>query len=448
MRGAIDPGTDFLWGAATSAYQIEGATAEDGRGVSIWDAFCAAPGKVRNQDSGAVACDFYHRYRQDIALMRELGLDAFRFSIAWPRVMPDGHGPVNEAGLDFYDRLVDDLLDAGIRPFVTLYHWDLPQELEEAGGWPVRATAEAFADYVEVVAARLGDRVRDWVTHNEPYCSSWLGYVIGAHAPGRTDLADGAAAVHHVLLSHGLAVDILRRESPRGEVGIALDSWPVHPASSDARDAEAAWEADGFRNRLFFDPVLRGRYPDDVLERLGPAAPPLRDGDLETIGAPLDFVGMNNYSRWIVRADPDGGRPVEVRAADAAVTSTGWEIHPEGIHEVLTRLHRDYAVPSIYVTENGAAFDDVRGHDGKIDDRDRIAYLEQYVGAVARAIADGVPVRGYFLWSLLDNFEWTQGYAKRFGLVYVDYATLERVPKSSFYWYRDLIAGRSGAAVG
>ena len=440
--------SDFLWGAATSAYQVEGAVREQGRGTSIWDTFAATAGRIRDGSSGATACDFFHRYREDVALMRRAGLDAFRFSIAWPRILPAGRGAVNAAGLDFYDRLVDELLSAGIRPFATLYHWDLPQALEDAGGWPERATAEAFAAYVEVVARRLGDRVLDWSTHNEPYCASWLGYVEGVHAPGRTDLAAGAAAAHHLLLSHGLAVDVLRREAPAAQVGIVIDSWPQHPATGDERDVAAAREADGFRNRLYFDPVLRGRYPDDVLEHLAAAAPPVQDGDLAAISAPIDFLGVNNYSRRVVRADA-GGRPV-AQPPHGPLTATGWEIYPDGLYEVLIRLQREYRIPPLYVTENGAAFDDVRGADGRVDDRERIAYLAEYLDAVARAIGEGVPVRGYFVWSLLDNFEWAEGYSKRFGIVYVDYETLERVPKRSFAWYRDRIAatraGRAGAA--
>ena len=432
---------EFLWGAATSAYQIEGATAEDGRRPSIWDTFSATPGKVHGGDTGAVACDFYHRFADDIALMRDLGLRAFRFSIAWPRVLPDGRGRVNERGLDFYDRLVDALLAAGIEPFATLYHWDLPQALEDAGGWPERATAEAFVEYADVVASRLGDRVRHWVTHNEPYCASWLGYVEGVHAPGRTSVAAGTAALHHVLLSHGLAVAALRRASPAAEVGIVLDAWPVYPASDDPDDAAAAWLADGFRNRLFFDPVLRGSYPDDVLERLGADSPPVRADDLRVIAAPLDFLGVNSYSRNVVRAGPDGTGPVDVPPRDAPTTAMGWEVYPDALSEILSRLHREYGVSSLYVTENGAAFEDVWGDDGRIADHERIGYLDSYLGAVGRTIAEGVPVHGYFVWSLLDNFEWAEGYSKRFGLVYVDFETLERVPKSSFYWYRDLIAG-------
>jgi beta-glucosidase len=431
----------FVWGVATAAYQTEGAVETDGRGPSIWDTFCRAPGKVRNGDTGEIACDFYHRYREDIALSAELGVTGFRFSIAWPRVMPDGRGRVNEAGLDFYDRLLDELLAAGIRPFPTLYHWDLPQSLEDAGGWPVRATVDAFVEYADVVAARLGDRVHAWTTHNEPYCASWLGYAEGVHAPGRTSRRDGAAAAHHVMLSHGLAVEMLRGHGTDTQVGIVVDSWPTHPATDSPADATAAQQADALRNRLFFDPLLRGRYPDDVLELLGADGPPVRDGDLAVIAAPIDFLGVNNYSRHVVRASPDGGEPIVEPVTRGERTAMDWEIYPDGLHEVLLRLHREYGAKALYVTENGAAFADTRDHDGRVRDPERTAYLEQYVRSVGRAIADGVPVHGYFVWSLLDNFEWAEGYSKRFGLVYVDYPTLERVPKSSFYWYRDFIAG-------
>jgi beta-glucosidase len=435
--------TDFLWGAATSAYQIEGATAEDGRGESIWDRFSATPGKVRARETGEVACDFYHRHSEDVALARDLGLDALRFSIAWPRVLPEGRGRVNVAGLDFYDRLLDEVLEAGLRPFVNLYHWDLPQALEEQGGWPARATAEAFARYVEVVAGRLGDRVHDWITHNEPFCASWLGYGLGIHAPGRRSAADALAASHHILLSHGWAVDALRRTSPGAEVGIVLDSWPAHPATDSAEDAAAAAAADGVSNRWFFDAVLRGTYPVDVLERFADAAPPVRDGDLATISVPLDFVGMNNYSRRVVRAGP-AGEPVDVPPS-GELTDMGWEVYPPGIAEVLLRLHEDYDVPSLYVTENGAAYADVLTHDRCVHDVERIEYLRRYLAAVADAAAAGAPVRGYFVWSLLDNFEWALGYAKRFGIVYVDYPTLERVPKDSYLWLRDVIAAARSA---
>jgi beta-glucosidase len=436
----------FLWGVASSAYQTEGATHEDGRGESIWDHFCLEPGRVRAGETGDVACDFYHRHPADVRLLQELGVDAFRFSIAWPRVVPTGHGPVNVAGLDFYDALVDELLEAGIRPFVNLFHWDLPQTLQEAGGWPARPTAEAFADYAAIVAERLGDRVSDWITHNEPYCAAWLGHGLGIHAPGTASPAPALAAAHHLLLSHGLAVQAVRAAAPAAEVGIVLDSWPVHPASAAERDVQAALLVDGISNRWFLDAVLRGSYPADMMAHFADALPPVRDGDLAVISAPLDFVGVNNYSRHLIRAGgAEGGAPVEVRPPVGALTDMGWEVYPAGLGEVLTRLHTEYGAPSLYVTENGAAFADVRTHDARIHDLERIAYLRDYIQAVAAVLAAGVPVRGYFVWSLLDNFEWALGYSKRFGLVYVDYPTLERVPKDSFAWYRDLILGSRAA---
>jgi beta-glucosidase len=430
---------NFLWGAATAAYQIEGAVHEDGRGPSIWDRFCATPGKVRNGDTGEIACDFYHRYRDDIALMRELGLKAFRFSIAWPRVIPSGRGAVNQAGLDFYDRLVDELLGSGIEPLVTLYHWDLPLPLEDAGGWPVRATAEAFRDYAGVVAQRLGDRVTYWITQNEPHVAAWVGYGIGVHAPGRASSADAIAAAHHVLLAHGLATEVLRSEIPDACVGISLDLWPMEPASDSAEDAAAAREADGDQNRWFLDPVFRGEYPEDMLELYAPHVPPVEDGDMDLISAPIDVLGVNYYHRDVVERTEGGGRRV-VHQPDSYYTDMGWEVSPNGLYDILVRLHEDYAPPSLMVTENGAAFGDVREHDGTVNDPERGAYLAAHVQSIERAIADGVPVDGYFVWSFLDNFEWAEGYSKRFGIVYVDYPTLERVPKSSFFWYRDLIA--------
>ncbi len=431
---------DFIWGAATASYQIEGASSEDGRGESVWDRFCATPGKVRNGDSGAVACDFYHRYREDIALMRELGLDAFRFSIAWPRVLPEGRGRVNEAGLDFYDKLVDELLGNGIAPYVTLFHWDTPQVLEDAGGWPARDTVDAFAEYVEAVSARLGDRVAHWITHNEPWVVSWVGHGWGHHAPGRESDADALATAHHLLLSHGRAVEILRRNSPAAQVGITLNLDNPYAASESAEDIAATRWVDGLHNRWFLDPLFRGSYPEDMLEAWEAIMPEVRDGDLEVISTPIDFLGINNYTSPLVAADVNGGRSQIVRRADVDRTDMGWEVVPEGLEDLLLRLHRDYAPPAIYVTENGAAYSDVRGHDGSVQDPERQAYLEAYLAGASRAVAKGVPLRGYFAWSLLDNFEWAWGYWKRFGLVYIDYATLERVPKGSFYWYRDFVA--------
>src|SRR3954469_12387801 len=356
--------TDFVWGAATASYQIEGAAEADGRGESIWDRFCATPGKVRNGESGAVACDFYHRYRDDVALLRELGTNAFRLSVAWPRVLPQGRGKINVAGLDFYERVVDALLEAGITPFVTFYHWDLPQPLEDAGGWPARATVDAYCEYVGAVTNRLGDRVRHWITHNEPWVAAWLAYGWGEHAPGRTSEKDAVAAAHHLLLSHGRAVEIVRAASPASEVGITLDLHPVYAASDTEQDVAAARHVDGFHNRWFLDPIFKGEYPEDLVEYFGASAPPIVDGDLEVIRAPIDFLGVNTYSRNLVRADRDGGRPLDVRAPDSLYTDMDWEVYPNGLHDVLVRVTEDYAPPALYVTENGASFADVRGHDG------------------------------------------------------------------------------------
>jgi len=420
---------EFVWGVSTSAYQIEGASGEDGRGESVWDRFCTVPGVVRNGESGEIACDFYHRYPEDVELMRELGVDTFRFSISWPRVLPEGRGRVNEAGLDFYDRLVDALLAAGIEPWPTLFHWDLPQRLEDAGGWPERATTEAFAEYAEAVAARLGDRVTWWITHNEPRVMSQLGYGEGIFAPGRRSDADALAAAHHLLLSHGLAAAVLRRDVPGAKIGIALDLTDAVPATDSEADRDAARRLDGTINRLFLDPVLRGSYPDDLPQPFGGE---IDDADLRTISAPLDFLGVNYYHRQVVRA------PGEAELV----------VSPQGFTDVLVRLRDEYAPPAIVVTENGTSFGDAVGHDGRVRDPERQAYIADHLDAVARALDAGVPVTGYLVWSLLDNFEWSDGYWKRFGLVYVDFPTLERIPKGSFYWYRDFIARRhrAGAA--
>ncbi len=422
-----------------SAYQVEGAVDTDGRGESIWDRFSAAPGKVVNGDSGAVACDSYHRYREDVKLVKELGLNAFRFSIAWPRIFAEGRGRPNGAGLDFYDRLVDELLASGVEPFVTLYHWDLPQALEERGGWPLRETAELFAEYVEVVSDRLGDRVRHWITQCEPWVVSWLGYGLGVHAPGRKSEADALAAAHHVLLGHGLAAEVIRRRSAEARVGVTIDLVAFHPLTDSAADLAAVTRSDGFRNRWILDPVLRGTYPQDMLEEYAPILPDIREGDLQTIAAPLDFLGINYYTRTVVRADPAGGPPVTVDADDVERTEMGWEVYPDGLYELLVRLRDDYELPPLYVTENGAAYADQR-QNGTVDDPRRISYVDRHLAAIRRALDDGVPVRGYFLWSLLDNFEWAFGYSRRFGIVYVDYETLERVPKASYHWYKDVIA--------
>jgi beta-glucosidase len=436
----------FRWGAAVSAYQIEGAVAEDGRGESIWDRFCSVPGNIRDGDTGARACDSYHRHSEDVRLARELGLDAYRFSIAWPRILPQGRGQPNAAGLDFYDGFVDELLDAGIDPFVTLYHWDLPQALEDRGGWPARETAEAFAEYVEVVAARLGDRVRNWITVCEPWVVAWLGYGLGLHAPGRTSEADALAAAHHVLLAHGLAVDVLRRTGQDASVGITIDLQAIHPHTGSEADRAAALVEDGSRNRWILDPVLRGAYPADLAERFAPVLPAMADGDLRTIAAPLDFLGVNYYARTVVRAGPSGG-PEPVLVPGRERTQMGWEIYPEGLLELVGRLHDEYAPLPLYVTENGAAYPD-RLVDGVVEDPARISYVERHLDALARAAEQGIDVRGYFLWSLLDNFEWAFGYSRRFGIVHVDFETFERLPKASYRWYRDVVAQHRAAAPG
>jgi beta-glucosidase len=347
---------------------------------------------------------------------------------------------VNQPGLDFYDRLVDDLLANGLDPYVTLYHWDLPQVLEDRGGWPERETVEAFTEYTEIVVSRLGDRVRHWITQNEPWVASWLGYGQGVHAPGRKSDNDALAAGHHILLAHGRAAEVLRREAPTSEVGIAIDLVPMYPFSDTEADVEAARREDGFRNRWFLEPVLGRGYPDDMLERYAEILPPIADGDMATIAAPLDFLGINYYTRNVVRAN--GG---EVRAEGSEHTEMGWEVYPDGLYRLLVDLQAAYKPPELYITENGAAFPDAR-ENGRVPDARRVSYLEGHLDAVAAAIAEGVPVRGYFLWSLLDNFEWAFGYSRRFGIVYVDFDTLERVPKNSFTWYRDFIATQRARA--
>ncbi len=436
----------FQWGVATSAPQIEGAVAADGRGESTWDRFASLPGRIADGSSPAVACDHYHRWREDVALLRWLGVGAYRFSIAWPRVMPAGRGKVNAAGLDFYDALVDALLAHGIAPFVTLHHWDLPQALQDRGGWGERDTASAFVDYAAVVAARLGDRVRAWATHNEPWCVATLGHEDGVHAPGRQDPGMALRAAHHLLLSHGWATEVLRRHAPASEVGIVQLASPVEPASADPADRAAAREVDGGLNRWYLDPLFRGSYPADAIaDRVrrgdlpGPELPFVREGDLRAIAAPIDFLGVNYYSRTVVRAGP-GGEPVRVTSAPAAdLTLMGWEIHPPGLRAMLRRLASEYAPRRMYVTENGAAFGDPAAVGGRVADGRRVEYLRAHLLEARQAIADGVPLAGYFAWSLLDNFEWAHGYTKPFGLFAVDFATQRRIPKDSAFWYREVL---------
>ncbi len=417
----------FLFGAATSAYQIEGATQADGRGPSIWDAFAQRPGAIRDGSTGEPACDHYHRYREDVALMRELGLQAYRFSIAWPRILPKGRGWLNPKGLAFYDRLVDTLLEAGITPFPTLYHWDLPLALEEKGGWRNRETAYAFAEYAGLVAQALSDRVTAWTTLNEPWCSAFLGHWTGEHAPGLRDLEAALAAAHHLLLAHGLGVEALRAAGAK-EVGLVLNlTWVLG-------EGEAWDRADRYHNRFFLDPILGRGYPESPFQGAPPL--PVQDGDLETIARPLDFLGVNYYT--VARVAPgEGVYPVRYLPPKDPTTGMGWEVYPEGLYRLLKRLGRDVPWP-LYITENGAAYPD-RPQGDRVEDPKRIAYLKGHLEAALRARAEGVDLRGYFVWSLLDNFEWAHGYTQRFGLVYVDYPTQRRIPKASAHWYREVI---------
>lgn len=440
---------DFLWGASTSAYQIEGATNEGGRGRSIWDDFSSTPGKTYQGETGDVAIDHYHRVAEDVDLMARLGLNAYCFSLAWPRILPNGTGAINQSGLDFYERLVDTLLAKGIAPVVKLYHWDLPSALHANGGWLNRDTAEIFADYAEIVTRRLGDRVNYWITQNEPWCVSYLGYALGIHAPGMRDMQLGIIAGHHVLLSHGLAVPRIRAHAgPHAQVGISLDCWPIHTIHDHQESREAAEQADAFRNRWFFDPVFKKSYPERLFADYGVKPPPIEAGDFDIIATPIDFLGFNYYSRMVVQhkatnGSANNGTPECYEAVNvipgSSYTATNWEIYPQGLLEALQRVQRDYAPPAIFITENGAAFHDHLNGDQPIRDPLRKQYLLQHVQKVEQAIAQGVPIRGYFIWSLLDNYEWAEGYSKRFGLVYVDFPTQQRIIKESGQWYASFI---------
>ena len=433
----------FTFGAATSAYQIEGSPAADGKGESIWDRFVRQPGAVADASSGDVAADHYRRWPEDVALMCRLGLDAYRFSVAWTRIIPDGTGPVEPRGLDFYSRLVDALLEAGIEPWLTLYHWDLPQALEDGGGWPVRATAEAFERYADVVSRALGDRVSRWLTLNEPWEVAFLGYHLGVHAPGRHSLRDALAAVHVQLLAHGRAVPVIRANSLGARVGIVLDPSPVYPATPDPRDVAAAMRMDGHINRWFLDPVFGRGYPADMLAVYGSDAPDVLPGDLGIIGVGLDMLGLNEYfPLWI--ADDPTTPPLAVRSvipADRQLTAMGWPVDPNGLYESLVAIAHDYPRLPLVLTESGAAFEDVVGQDGRVDDRERLGYHASHIAAVGRAVEAGAPVSGYFAWSLLDNFEWAMGLSRRFGIVALG-ASGERIPKASGEWYAQLLAAR------
>jgi len=435
----------FVWGAATAAYQIEGAWNEDGKGESIWDRFSHTPGRVHQGDTGDIACDHYHRWAGDIDIMKSLGLKAYRFSISWPRVYPSGRGKVNSAGLDFYDHLVDGLLEAGIEPYATLYHWDLPQVLQDEGGWPVRATAEAFVEYADTLSKRLGDRVKYWVTFNEPFVIAFVGYQEGRHAPGHTDLGEALASAHHLLLAHGWSVQVIRANSDEAQLGIVLNVGVTYPASQSYFDRAAAWQIDGRIYRWFLDPLTARGYPYDIVAHDNQPMDFIQEGDMEVIATPLDFLGVNYYSREIVRnqeVSEDKNSP-RTLFSNPNSTEMGWEVFPEGLFEVLCRLHFDYRFPSYFITENGAAFPDHLGSDGRVHDPLRQDYIKNHIISAWRAVEAGLPLLGYFYWSLLDNFEWAHGYSKRFGLIYIDYATQRRILKDSAHWYRKVIAANA-----
>ena len=425
---------DFVWGVATSAFQIEGAAASDGKGPSIWDSFCRQPGVIADQSNGDIACDHYQRWSTDLDLIASLGVDAYRFSVSWPRVRPTGSGAWNEQGLAFYERLVDGLLSRGIKPFLTLNHWDLPEALQTNGGWANRDTVHRFVEYAEGIHARLGDRLASIATHNEPWVVAVLGHETGVFAPGIKNRRTAVQVSHHLLLSHGLALQALRARGCRAKLGLVLNLAPMHPATDSAADLAKTKLEDGRLVRWYLDPVFKAGYPQDVLDALGDDAPRVEPGDMQTIATPMDFLGVNYYSRSVVSADPgfDAGH------SERETTDMGWEVYPEGLTELLVRLHQDYPVPPLYVTENGGAFKDTL-EDGRVHDVQRTRYIARHIEAVAQAMRQGVSMGGYMVWSLMDNFEWASGYEKRFGIVHVDYASQQRTLKDSACWYRDFL---------
>ena len=439
----------FTWGVATSSFQIEGAAFEDGRSTSIWDTFCRTEGKVFGGHTGDVACDHYHRWESDLDLIKNLNVGAYRFSVAWPRVIPTGYGKVNFKGLDFYDRLVDDMLTRGLEPYCTLYHWDLPQVLEDKGGWLNRDTAYAFQDFTDAIGNRLGDRVKSYATLNEPWCSAFLGYFNGHHAPGHddADISKYLSAVHHLLLAHGLAMPILRSHAPNADCGIVLNLSQIYPDSDKDVDIEAAERFDVFNNLLYLEPLFHARYPKAILDNFSEQMPEIHAGDLETIAAPLDFLGENYYNPAYIKHDDSQPWPHIgwVDHPHAEKTAMGWEVYAQGLSDMLVRLHKDYEIP-LYVTENGAAYDDVLQGDS-VHDQGRLSYYQRHLEATSVAIEQGADVRGYFAWSLMDNFEWAFGYDKRFGIVHVDYETQERTLKDSAKWYRDFVGNQRGVEV-
>lgn len=435
--------SDFIWGLATSAYQVEGAVKEGGRGPSIWDTFTHTPGLSNNGDTGDITVDHYHRWEKDLDLLVKLGIPAYRFSLSWSRLQPNGRGPLNREAIDFYRSLFEGLRERKIQPLVTLYHWDLPQALEDEGGWPNRSIAYAFGEYAALVISEFADFEAEWLTINEAWCVSFLGYGTGAHAPGRKNIADAVAAAHHLNLAHGLAVAEFRKAAPHVRVGITNIVTDIVPASESVEDARAVERLDASSNRLFLEPVLLGDYSLLVREVFAPFGFEnlIHDGDLEIIGQPIDFLGVNHYQRVIVWADEGVGfMNLREQPAEPATTSFGWSVIPDSLHDVLVRVARDFTSLPIYVTESGASFDDYLDPNGEVIDSQRVSYFSDYLSAAGLAIQEGVNLKAYFAWSFLDNFEWAEGYSKRFGLVYVEYRTQERIPKKSAYWYRQLIA--------
>lgn len=431
---------DFVWGVATSAFQIEGASLQDGKGPSIWDSFCRQPGVIADNSNGDTACEHYARWATDLDMIARLGVDAYRFSIAWPRVRPTGDGAWNTKGLDFYERLVDGLLDRGIKPYLTLNHWDLPDALQANGGWANRDTVHRFVEYAEGIHARMGDRLASIATHNEPWVMAVLGHETGVFAPGIKSRAVAAQVSHHLLLSHGMAVQALRAQGSQASLGIVLNLSPMHPATTAETDQAQARLEDGRLLRWYMDPLFKASYPQDVLDHLGADAPKMEADDLQNIAVPIDFLGVNYYSRSVVSAD----KSWKTESSGLEITDMGWEVYPEGLTELLVRMHRDYAVPPLYVTENGGAFKDAL-EGGRVHDHGRTSYIQRHIAAVAEAMRQGVRMQGYMVWSLMDNFEWASGYEKRFGIVHVDYATQVRTLKDSARWYRDFLCQTDSA---
>jgi beta-glucosidase len=439
---------EFVWGAATAAYQIEGAVNKDGRSPSIWDVFSHTPGKTFQGETGDIAADHYHRYKEDVKLMRELGLNGYRFSISWPRIIPEGKGAVNSKGLDFYDKLVDELLANGIEPFVTLYHWDLPQVLQEQGGWKERATSQIFVEYADVVTRRLGDRVKAWITLNEPWVSAVTGHITGEHAPGETDIIAGVRVGHHLMLAHGLALPVIRQNMTRkdAEVGITLSTTYVEPGDDSTEAKDLALLVDVISNRLFLDPIFKGHYPKELPENFLLPMLPLEPGDLEIISRPVDFLGINYYFRTLPLNVEDFTtyKIRQYQPPESQFTAMGWEVYPDGLYQILKRVHQEYFPGKLYITENGAAFEDVLEESSSgpvVHDAERQEYLSQHLQAALKAVQKEIPLAGYFAWTLYDNFEWAFGTDKRFGLVYLDYPTQRRIIKDSGRWYSRFLQG-------